>query len=265
MTPLAARLYRTVDAGLVNVLPGIKDVLVQHQFFECSAVYPLAAEMLNQDVAAGADVYSENAHLPAPLTALEYLYTETASPYRILVLCQQIDLEIRWWQFLSTVQGPALFASGGFVLGQKETLESALFKHPGRAAADYDYIQDNFVQWANTVNGLIEKTALIINQPNLIDRVRRPMDKRISRDISRSGAIGPFDYWSECKIRGGVHYKAGSRGDGETERPLHYVRKYFKPTSGVWVDGYWRGNADIGIHLKVYSPQVPAEGMGSWR
>lgn len=102
------------------------------------------------------------------------------------------------------------------------------------------------------MNGLLEKMLCMINQPGLIDRHAEPTDKRVLREAAKHEQTkGAPAMWARCNIRPGQHGEALDVGDG-AERKLHYVRKYFKPSIGKWVDGYWRGNADLGVHLKWY-------------
>jgi hypothetical protein len=109
---------------------------------------------------------------------------------------------------------------------------------------------------------LVEKFLCIINQPGLIDQRARDTDKRVMRLATERGIEAPPSKWHQCHIRPGVH---GTSVTGTTpehrEHQLHYVRKHLKPSLGPdrWIDGYWRGNADPGIHLKSYIGHPPKD------
>lgn len=244
---------------------GYRDLLPRCQFFECSALATLAAHMVNEDLLAieGAGrpgVFSENAQLPAPLCAIEYLgRAPVDAGVRYLFLCEyESPGVVRWVRCLGAFGYLRIVNSNTFTLGESTTGGGWVvpMPHEDPSMPEWD-AEQRAVALCNGV--MLEKLLMLINTPNLVERVRRPTDKRIVREASRAGGpIGDFMHWSECKIRGGVHRRAGSSDEGVAERPLHYVRKYYKPSSAKWVDGYWRGNADIGVHLKVYSPQPPA-------
>lgn len=39
--------------------------------------------------------------------------------------------------------------------------------------------------------------------------------------------------------------------------PLHFVHGHMKPSLGRFIDGYWRGNAALGIRLHTYDVKGP--------
>jgi hypothetical protein len=116
---------------------------------------------------------------------------------------------------------------------------------------------------------LVEKFLCIINQSGLTDLRARDNDKRVMRLAAEHGIEAPQLKWHQCHIRPGVH-GAGATGTKpeHREHQLHYVRKHLKTSLGPdrWIDGYWRGNADLGIHLKSYIGHAPKEvGAGNTR
>ncbi len=105
----------------------------------------------------------------------------------------------------------------------------------------------------------VEKFLCIINQPGLVERRARDTDKRILREARVRDYEPVPPKWHECHIRPGVHGSESESGGDHREHQLHYVRKHRKPSLGRdrWIDGYWRGNADLGIHFKNYVVHAP--------
>ena len=246
MTPFAAQLFR---AGTESE----QRMLASCQFFECSAISAMAQEMGRADVELGGSEYSLGAQLPAPFTAIEVL----AAGGRALWVCEQQENEIRWWLWVPAPDGkPRHRGSSGFILGTIQNTEI----HWARFEGDppQSHLTSQQAEVARSFNLLIEKFLLIINQPGLVDRVERPSDKRIQRIAKTLPGKPDVSKFFECRIRPGQHGEAA--GESGVEMPLHYVRKHLRPSSGKWIDGYWRGNADLGIHLKWYSPAPPKGG-----
>lgn len=248
MTPLAARLFRTGNTDL-------RRFLAQSQFIEATALTEMADEMMLADVAAGCNVYSEFAKLPAPKTAIEFL----SRGVRIALLCQQIGDDI---QYLGMLDGPTAIHSfkSGFRLNTNENfhvewmvpVDEVVHQSPEMDAKDQRLLT------AKGMNFILEKMLCIINQPGLVERTARPTDKRVIREARRIGETVP-ERWHQCRIRPGTHNSGGSKTGTSADpvMPLHYVRTHFKPSIGKWVEGFWRGDITLGLHLKWYSPQPP--------
>lgn len=233
MTPLAARAYRdTTDQAY-------KDWLCQFQWFDCENILQMAFNAAEANRQIGCMSIAEELQLPAPSTWLEF----KQQGYTIGCICEERGNSIH-------------VGIIGNIDGEYKTLTNF---HMVRGT---DVIKTNHDGMRSIIySALVENLLLIIMQPNLVERIKRNTDKRIVRDIrSRNGGqIGDFLHWSKCIIRSGVHKRVGDCDNSGVEKPLHYVRKFFKPSIGKWIDGYWRGNADIGIHLKWYSIQPNAE------
>lgn len=247
MTPLAAQMFRHGSENDRRMLAGC-------QFFECTKIMDMAQEMGKADVEAGCDVYSEMAQLPAPMSAFEYV---VPGGERVLLVAEQHEEEIRLWYFLNIQPGsPKCRFATGFVIGSNANTEIQWFNYPGEPARNS--MSQPEIAAARAINLLLEKSLCIINQPGLVQRVERPADKRViklAKEVDRKADVSRF---YECRIVQGRH---GGEATGEgQEMPLHYVRKHWRPSASKWVDGYWRGNAALGLHLKWYSPQSPAGG-----
>lgn len=245
MTPLAVRLFRE----------GYEDEqrrLAASQFFECTSLVPLALEMQHADAAAGYYEYSRSAQLPAPSTALEFVWVDA----RLLILAVQDGDRIEWEAF-----GPFngelhfLFACG-FVLGTPQHLtprwNSDFLTYWSHGRGDKDEWGS---QHATGFSGVIVRMLCMINDTGLLEMAPRDTDKRVVRLAAGAGVVSPAPRWHECRIRPGVHGRPGGDKASHREHQLHYVRKHRKPSLGPdrWVDGYWRGNADLGIHHKYYN------------
>jgi len=250
MTPFAARLYKTAPVEL-------RRLLAQSQFFEVSAIVEMADEMIKADVAAGCDFYSEFAVLPAKKTVVEFL----SCGARIALLCEQFGDEI---QYIGVLDGPAAVHQfkSGFRLKTNENLFVEWLVSADEAvrlSSELDP-KDERLLTAKGMNFILEKMLCIINQPRLVERAERPTDKRILREARHSDDPAPA-IWHQCRIRPGAHHgpvtKAASAGD--PVMPLHYVRTHFKPSLGKWIEGFWRGDIALGLHLKWYSPRPPAQ------
>lgn len=241
MTPLAARLFRQGDEGNQRVLAG-------SQFLECSALTPMAFEMRWAD---GLDTgFSSNARLPAPQTFIEALIRGK----RVGFLCQERPTDGRVSVASIAEQDNGVMAvawTAAFVPGSDEVTFLGS-ETPAGDRAD------------SIVVGLflVEKFLCIINQSGLVELRSRDTDKRVVRAAAARGVETPKAKWHECHIRPGVHGvgTAGARFE-HREHQLHYVRKHLKPSLGPdrWIDGYWRGNADLGIYLKTYVGHTPKQ------
>ncbi len=237
MTPLAAQIFRAGDEISQRQLAG-------SQFFECTAIADLASEMRLAD--GWSTPYSIMAQLPAKSTILESMLFGK----RFMFACtEDADGDI------------GVHCVAGYA-GAAEHCWGAYFR-PGTAkyqiVSEVDIHTPAVAKEKNSILiGLffVEKLLCIINQPGLIEKRERDTDKRVMRQAS--GLLVP-PKWHECRIRPGYH--AGPiemvRGEGRGHQ-LHYVRKYFKPSIQKWVEGYWRGDADLGIYLKHYNVQAPA-------
>lgn len=243
MTPLAAQIFRRGDQL-------IQEMLARCQFFECTRILDLSQEMAKADVEAGSSEYSLMAQLPAPYTGVEYL----AHGLRVLLVCEQHDEEIRFVVWFSDLgRGPGMRFLSGMTLGTQQNTEVVWSTQPWEARQER--VTDQQIMVARSFSLTLEKLLLIINQPGLVDHAERPTDKRVQRVANAMRDKPDVSRFFECRIRPGRHGEPSS--ESGIEMPLHYVRKHFKPSAGKWVDGYWRGNADLGLHLKWYSPAVP--------
>lgn len=252
MTPLAARLFRSTTNK------GVRKALLRSQFFECSQIYPLAKEMVADDLETGCQDYSEMAQLPSPKTIIEFMLGGN----RLMLFAEQRETTIRYMAFLADRKQGAVYAmESGFELGTPINLHPRWDRDVLMEWADASGMDpDNFgEQQAKGINGLLEKMLCMMSQKGLVEPLERSIDKRILREaIHDDLADGATTIWAECRIRPGRHGQGSKDGDSATMK-LHYVRKYFKPSLQKWVDGYWRGDADLGIHLKWYS--VSASGL----
>lgn len=257
MTPLAARFYRVSAQA-------DKDWLCQHQFFECTALADMASHMIMVD---SAYMVMHQATELGKEWSLPFPFNETYFPPAQLAWIEWLgNKDVRLGLSVATTES-------GFTIEVVQTTKVGPLQ---MANIVYDRATDKFklISIHDAIKQQSEGHSLFIqfgvytnlafhfchlmNQPRLIDRVKRPTDKRILRDRPAPERIGSLVTWMECKIHPGTHYTPKDHGDGRlAERPLHYVRRFYKPTKGIWIDGYWRGNADIGVVLKTYSPQPP--------
>ncbi len=239
MTPLAARLFRQGDEGTQRLLAG-------SQFLECSALTPMALEMRRAD---GLETgFSTNARLPAPNTFIEAMIRGK----RVGFLCQERATDGRVSVASIAEQNNGTIASAwqaAFVPGSDEVTFLGGETPTGDKA-------DSIVVGLF----LVEKFLCIINQTGLVAQRPHDTDKRVVRAAAAGGFEPPRAKWHECHIRPGVHGigATGVRAE-HREHQLHYVRKHLKPSLGPdrWIDGYWRGNADLGLHLKNYVGHAP--------
>lgn len=112
MTPAAARLFRTTDD------PKLRAALAASQFFETSAIYELAGEMVTADIDAGAMAYSEMAQLPAISTVIEFMMGDG----RVMMICRQQDARLQYRAYLQMGKELIFTLGCGFVLGTEENL-----------------------------------------------------------------------------------------------------------------------------------------------
>lgn len=232
MTPLAAKLFRTADEDTQRRLASA-------QFFECTALTPLALEMRKADDAESG--FSSNAQLPAPKTLIEILLKGE----RVAFFCQQHE------EGHVSVHALAEQNDGHIHVSWRATFT------PGSGQISIDDVGTvSPDREAAATIGLIfvEKFLCIINQPGLVERRARDTDKRVMREAKARSVEQPAPKWHECYIRPGVHGSENDGGESHREHKLHYVRKHRKPSLGPdrWIDGYWRGNADLGIYHKYY-------------
>lgn len=238
MTPLAARLFRSGDEDTQRRLAAA-------QFFECTALTPLALEMRKADEAESG--FSSSAQLPAPKTLIEIMLNGK----RMAFFCQEHPEQ----------EHVAVHAISGDVNGGVHIAWRATFT-PGSNDFSVDEAYSTSKENADAaVIGLIfiEKFLCIINQQGLVERKARNTDKRILREAKSRDFELASPRWHECHIRPGVHGSENDTSGSHREHQLHYVRKHRKPSLGPdrWIDGYWRGNADLGIHFKNYVVHAP--------
>lgn len=252
MTPMAAKLFRFGDLEQQRRLAGC-------QFFDCTALMAMAREMVTADLAAGCVEYSEMAQLPAPATGIEFQMGRG----RVLMLAHQ-DANVITWEGYSDLMGAIkLTFECGFFLGSGENLPAQWDEESldyWRRDSGMDRMAFASMQ-ATGFNGLLEKLLCIINQPGLVDRRARDTNKRVMRIVASDGVDRPAPKWHECRIQPGVHGEARSAEPSGREHQLHYVRKHMKPSLGRWIEGYWRGNADLGLYLKHYTVAAPGRDM----
>lgn len=246
MTPLAAQLFRHGSSDQRAILAGA-------QFFECSALQAMADEMGQADVEAGRSEYSMMAQLPAPVSVFE---ASTPSGRYMLIAEQQGDeIYMQMWLQLSEGPVPSFRWASGFTLGTARNAEVEWATYGDEPKVPLVPGDDRH-NAALGFNLRLEKMLLIINQRGLVEQHAEPTDKRVIRTAMAEGHDGVAAIWHRCRIRPGTH--GSQSGDGEArETQLHYVRKHFKPSRHHWVDGYWRGNADLGVHLKTYVAHAP--------
>lgn len=238
MTPLAARMFRRGDEGTQRALAGA-------QFFECSALTSMALEMrFSDDLESG---FSGNARLPAPTTLIEAFI----SGRRLAFLCRERveDGRVSVNAIAEHTDGrPYLAWQAGFTPGTDQ------ITFGGDTLPSEEKQGSIFVGLA-----LVEKFLCIINQPGLVGLRANDTDKRVLRDAAARNLEPPAPKWHQCHIRPGVHGTSGTSDGDHREHQLHYVRKHKKPSLGPdrWIDGYWRGNADLGILHKSYVAHPP--------
>ena len=238
MTPLAARLFRTSDEDTQRRLAAA-------QFFECTALTPLALEMRKADDAESG--FSSSAQLPAPKTLIEIMLRGK----RLAFFCQQHPEQRHVAVHAISDEGDR-----GIHIGWRATFTPG----SGEVSIDEEYTTSREREHAAYIGLVfIEKFLCIINQPGLVERRSRDTDKRILREVKARDYEPASPKWHECHIRPGVHGSEGEGGGNHREHQLHYVRKHRKPSLGPdrWIDGYWRGNADLGIHFKHYVVHAP--------
>lgn len=237
MTPLAAKLFRMGDDQTQRELAA-------SQFLECSALTSMALEMRRADPPGSG--FSANACLPAPSTFIEMAIRGR----RVAFACREAEVD--------GVGGTVVVNSIG---EQKDGRISITWQAAFTPGLDKLMIGDDTLPNAHKHEAiyaglfLVEKLLCIINQPGLANLRARDTDKRVMRLAAQRNVEAPRPIWHECYIRPGVH-GTGNTGTSleHREHQLHYVRKHLKPSLGPnrWIDGHWRGNADLGIHLKSY-------------
>lgn len=242
MTPLATRMFRRSDEKTQRDLAA-------SQFFECSALTSMAIEMrLSDEIESG---FSSNARLPATKTVIEAMIRGT----RIAFACQECEDDGRVSVNAITEQADGRVYSAwqaAFTPGTDQiTFGSSVLPPDSRQNSIFIGLV------------MVEKFLCIINQPGLIDQKTRATDKRVVREAAAHNIETP-PQWYQCHIRPGIH-GTGSNGVSGREHKLHYVRKHLKPSLGTdrWVDGYWRGNSQLGIHLKSYVVHSPPAGANN--
>jgi len=244
MTPLASKIFRNVKGPLAEAT---QRELASSQFFECTSLAAMAVEMRLID---GFNTgYSDMAQLPAPRTALEAVL----DGHRLLFACSmQTDGYLSINCITELESGCTILWSAAFLPGTKKY--RILSEKPLSEKAKTAIIIGTCI---------VEKFLCIINQPSLVEHQARDTDKRVMRTAAADKTpVRP--HWHECRVRPGLHSGGNGHGqqdDEENHHQLHYVRKHFKPSLGRWIDGYWRGNADLGIYLKHYTVSKPVQAV----
>ncbi|MCP5009015.1 MAG: hypothetical protein GY942_03450 [Aestuariibacter sp.] len=91
----------------------------------------------------------------------------------------------------------------------------------------------------------------LINTPNTV-RLTRVSSNRKHRASAATAQWMTGDYTRvQLCIDGRVIDVAASH-DGHGQMPWHYVRRHYKQTLQRWIEGYWRGNKEIGTRHAQY-------------
>jgi hypothetical protein len=232
VTPIAARLFRGDEQN--------QSELGKYQFFECSALPLMAMKMVLDDPPESG--FSPNARLPAPFTFLEFMIGGDRHAFA----CEEAP-----GNGLVTVKNVREY-EGRMVIGWQAGFT------PGSSTVKYQDEESMSPTKSGALHAgllLVEKLLCLINQTGLIERRPRDTDKRVIRLAAKRGVAAPDSRWHQCHLRPGVHGLTGSTdGAAHARRPLHYVRKHLKPSLGAdrWIEGFWRGNADLGVYHKTY-------------
>lgn len=243
MTPLATKIFRMGDEPTQRALAAA-------QFLECSALTSMAFEMRRADSPDSG--FSANARLPAPRTFIE----TRIRGRRIAFACQERETNGR--------------VSVNSIAEQDDGRIAVAWQAAFLPGSDEITFGDDSIPSENKLQGifaglvLVEKFLCIINQPGLTDLRAHNTDKRVIRLAAENGIEVPQLKWHQCHIRPGVHGGGATSNKSEhREHQLHYVRKHLKPSLGPdrWIDGYWRGNADLGIYLKSYIGHAPRKSI----
>jgi len=240
MPPLASRYLRRAVAS--NDMDAFGD-LIAHQFIDATEIWDMAnhAACANRSVEglSGRDSppFSEMAVLPARKVWIE-------------------------------IQGKAAFAcverDGGFSVRIIKPSRISPMIIVKRGETDIAVQHGDWREGEAAIAAeLVEAILCIINQPGLTVTDSKPMDRRVER-AARITGNGSFALWVRCSIRPGKQGRNQQDAASAFAMPLHYVRKHFKPKASakaeraIWIDGYWRGDKDMGVLLKTYVPQLLA-------
>lgn len=253
MTPAASRQIRDLLRAGHEV--AARNILA-HQFFECSEIYDLAHHAAVSNENEGCLTWSPLARLPADLSWFEFVHEVDGRSVRRYYGCKNI------------AGGIEVF-TGGFYPGQQpisigilrvsfedNTVAVQIFEDERLDDKEYRRLEDLLA----AESFIIEQILCMLNQPGLIDRDQNDGDNRIRRAARTKRWKEASVTWSKLRISPGMHKRPVGRSDNsafEPIMPLHYVRKHFKPSIKKWVDGYWRGDASVGTHLKTYEVKRP--------
>lgn len=237
MPPLASRYLRRALAA--NDMAAFGDLLA-HQFIDASEIWDLALHAVgaNRSVEAldGAPLppFSDMAVLPSRKVWIEY------SNHAFACVERDDGYSVR------------------HVSDQRISPIAIVTRGRADLIVQRGEWRDHEVQFACEVT---EQILCMINQPGLVSLIRQPMDKRIER-AARLNGNGSFALWARCHIQPGRHGRERDGDESQFMMPLHYVRKHHKPKASakagkpIWVDGFWRGNKNVGVMLKTYVPQA---------
>lgn len=251
MTPLALAAIRAArEAGDQASF----DTLCSFQWFDVTAIEPMIdiAIEANRSIEALAGrpmpPFNERARLPAKAS-----WIEAKRPGgRCAWVCTEMeDGAINVRLVTPTHRYPRVIFEPGS--SRLEAERSALWGRHGRESGAFIAEQ-------------VESILTILNQPGLVEGRKMPSHKREVREaVKRGHAIGDVGLWTVCSIRPGRHGLAYGGAADEPTRPLHHVRKHFKPRQSercgrpVWIEDYWRGDASLGLIHKTYVLQQPVK------
>jgi hypothetical protein len=241
MPPLLLALARASLDGLLKPPVTLNDL---HPF-ECSEVLRAARESMPLDGSINPDL----AFLPAPRTWIEF---EEERGVRIGLYLQ----ERKGWALVSVYYGEN--GRGGHA----PVFDSILSLGKNyETSADFRFIRkagfrpDDKIAANAIIAGHIYALLAIINTPRAFPRRVCHPHKGLARRISRAQAMTaryqPRE-WTEL-VLSNKPLTLGREVSGHTgAMPLHFVRKYWKPSEQRHIESHWRGDAENGIVLRRY-------------
>lgn len=259
MTPLAMRVMNELtlpvrDRTLHDPCGVIRHMDDVH-CFDCTAVYPMAAELLSTGAGKPAVGLFQRTFLPAERTWIEYLVPEGRVGFLLIRdagHAQVIVAGVRGGFFMSPI--------GSF----------ALLDAPQPDAGLVTWTSDFSSELMATVAPLLCLLLAFINTPKVVGRrTHLPhvgFQRRLARSMGLQGKF-PLRAWTEIKLE-----VRPSRDDSDASprqgwlggrKALHFVRMFGRFRLGRFelVSEHWRGDASLGIKQSRYIVVPPRDGV----
>jgi hypothetical protein len=236
MTPIAADIARQcLEAGQRADF----DEWCQYQWFECTGIGDLAYHAHQSDES---PVFPGDLNWPAP-----DFWVEFEASVIVPSLGGRLGICIAT-SAPGTSRRPYF---GVFAKAARWTRATRLYAGYFECGTEWGTVEDptRGVE-AFTYLNIALHCVRIINTPRMV--LTRERSSKLLRAQGISGMF-PVASWTQVRMDPAATITPKLADPRGPAMPFHYVRGHKKPSlGGRWIEGYWRGSIELGVHLHTY-------------